>query len=227
MNPCIVYNYPALGGEHDDFALRFVLSYNAFPPGCEHDTVVISNGGEPTFTMRNTIEFIGNFKNVIWFTRQNTAKDIGGYQDVAKMACTDLMVFFGGSIFFWKKGWLKRVVESFNKHGSSIYGTMGNSGDKKHRVWPHIRTTGFWMSPKLLATYPMKVTCDSERYEFEHGRNCLTMWAVSKRLKPKVVTWESEYDMKSWVNVPNSFHRGDQSGLLFRDRLTEEPFYKS
>ena len=102
---------------------------------------------------------------------------------------------------------------------------MVNSGDMKVRVFPHVRTTGFWLSPALLNRYPMKVSTDADRYAFEHGKNCLTMWAVNNKLKPKLVTWDNEYDIKSWANAPESFHRGRQLGLLFKDRLAEPPFY--
>jgi len=45
MNIVVVYIYPMTGEQqHDDYALRFIKSYNANPTWVEHRVVVICNG---------------------------------------------------------------------------------------------------------------------------------------------------------------------------------------
>jgi hypothetical protein len=221
----IVYNYPIYGREHDDYALRFALTYHHFKPQIEHETILVANGDHPTDAMKSTMRAFGRFPNFRWVSRRNTAKDIGAYVDVAKVSTSDLLVFFGGSIFFWKPGWLERIADSVAKHGDTVYGTMVNSGDPGLNVAPHIRSTGFWMAPALLNHYPYRVHSDTDRYYFEHGQGCLTMWVAKRGLKPKLVTWDGEFDIPEWASAPESFHRGTQQGLLFKDRLAEPPFY--
>jgi hypothetical protein len=226
MKITLVYNFPAFGQHHDSCALRFVRTYAAFPPGIEHEVVVISNGGPVTSIMRDIIEKEGHFPNLRWFERSNEGKDLGGFQEVSEKVPADWFVFFGGSIFFWKAGWLKRIAESIEACGETLYGTMAGGSNLSQAVYPHIRTTGFWTTPKIMNAYPHKAKCDNDRYEMEHRENCLTMWAEKNGFIPKVVTWDAIYDIPQWVSIKDGFHISDQSGLLFKDRLCESPWHE-
>jgi hypothetical protein len=135
------------------------------------------------------------------------------------------MVFCGGSTYTRGPNWLDRIVKSYEKHGEAIYGVMGNTGNLTCDVWPHIRTTGFWMSPRLMNSYPEKIKTDDRRYPAEHGRNCFTQWFRDHGYNAYVVTWDNEYPPELWHTIPNGFHKGDQAGLILGDRLTEPPFH--
>lgn len=218
----VVYVYPTMGGKHDEMAARFAASYQQYPAGEPHDLWVVSNGGEPTPKMRQT--FAGIACNFL--VHDDTGLDIGAYRKAAREIPCELMVFFGGNTYLFDSGWLKRMVEAFRKHGRALYGATGNQGDANVRVWPHIRTTGFWMPPELLNRYPH--TTDStthSRYEFEHGQNGLTSWVKAQGLKVFMVTWSGEYEWPNWDSIPNGFHRGDQSDLLVGDRLTGPEYH--
>lgn len=217
----VVYCFPMVG----DFvgsAHRFVASYVSNPPNYDHDTVIVCNGGTANSSTHALFAPIPNCKFV---THDNSGYDIGAFQAVARKLTTDLVVFFGSSSFLPKAGWLKRMVEASDSRGPGLFGTMHNTGDPNCKVEPHIRSTGFWLSTKLFNQYPYQITEPSHRYPFEHGEICITSWVIKSGLHAWVANWEHEFPETQWGSIPNSFHRGDQSGLLVRDRLTEPPYY--
>lgn len=220
----VVYIFAGnLGAKHWSNALRFINSYMRNPPGVDHSSVIVLNGAKVTEDIRKLFSVM---PDPIFIEHDNSGWDIGGYQRAAREVDCDLMVFIGGTSYIKGPDWLKRMKESYLKHGHGIYGCMGNRGDPKVRVEPHIRTTGFWMHPALMNQFPYIVRRQDQRYEFEHGKSCLTGWVTNiKKLKAWVVTWDGEYLWEQWDAIPNGFHRGNQSGLLIGDRLTDPPFY--
>lgn len=219
----VVYVHVPKDINHIKLGQRFAASYRQNPPGISSHTVIVCNGSNPT---KHTHELF-DFMSPQYLIHDDSGWDIGAYQKAAREVPADLMVFFGGSTWFAKPGWLARMAESFIKHGNAIYGAMGNRGAGK--VQPHIRTTGFWLPPAILNRYPTIVTQRAkfgQRYEFEHGKDCLTGWVTRQGLKALVVSWDGEYEWADWDSIPNGFHKGDQSNLLVRDRLTDPPYYQ-
>lgn len=223
MTCTVVYVFPTLVAEHYlESAVRFLTTYAQFHPGCEHDTVIACNGGEPS----DELKFMfGVMPNVRFMVRDNTGHDLGAYMQAAREnASSDLMVFFGTTTYLKGTGWLVRMVQAFAKHGPGLFGTMGNRGDSRVNVWPHIRTTGWWMPPSLFTQYPLQIKTEN-RYIVEHGRNCITSWIKQKRMPALVTTWNGEYPEPMWDNIENGFHRGNQSALLCGDRLAMPPYF--
>ena len=213
MKVVVVYVYPVFGENHDTCAKRFVESYKQCKAEYPHSLVMISNGGDPTAEQKSI--FNVRHKTLI---HDDTGWDIGAYRKAAKEIPCDLMVFFGGTSYLRKCGWLKRMVESYLTHGEALYGAMGCASN-----CTHIRTTGFWMNPALLNEYPHPTTSErSSRYEFEHGANSLTSWIFGRGLKALMVTWNGEYEWQDWNGIPNGYRNGDQSQLVCGDRLTSE-----
>lgn len=214
----VVYVYPVFGGGHDSCARRFAESYRRFRPDLPHRLVVVSNGGPPTPAMETAFSDV----TVEWLVHDDSGWDIGAYRHAARTVQNcDLMIFFGGSAYVRGRGWLERMVASFEEHGEAVYGAMGSLG-----VNIHIRTTAFWLSPSLLGRYPYPTTSDrASRYDFEHGQKGLTMWALSIGLKAWMVTWTGSYEHRQWNGIPNGFHQGDQSALLAWDRVADPPYY--
>jgi hypothetical protein len=211
-----------MGGEHDGYASRFAESYCNHPAGYPHELIIVSNGGSPTATMQQKFDGIPHR----FMEHDDSGFDIGAFQAAAKANPRfDLMLFIGGPSYVKREGWLARYVEATLKHGPGLYGSMGNTGVPEQFVWPHLRTTGFALSPELLNGYPNTVRSAQERYPFEHGQRSLTQWVVSLGLPVKVVTFSAEYDVSQGNEIPDGFHRGDQSGLLVRDRLCDPPYY--
>jgi len=222
MRVACVYIFPLDGaGQHGERAMRFLETYHQHPPGLDHETIIVCNGGQAG---AETEFLFGSLPNLKLLRRNDgVGQDIGGYQDAAQGSNSDLMVFFGGNTYFRRAGWMNRVVNSWMSKGDTLFGYTANRG--AGAVQPHIRTTGFWMSTKLFNQYPHKVTRNDQRYPFEHGRDCLTTWIKRLGKIPWLVSWDGEYKWENWDVVPNGWHKGDQSNLLFGDRLTEPPYH--
>jgi len=219
----VVYVFP-VAPQFFDNAARFIASYNQHPPGIEHRLIVVSNGGAPTLEMRALLDQADHPVEI--FEHSNAGYDIGAFQAVARHSPADMAVFFGSSAYVRGPHWLKRMAVAFERRGKdALYGCTANCGDARVNVFPHIRTTGFWMAPLMLNMYPLKVTTPEQRYPAEHGPACITEWFRNNGHRAFMVTWEQEVEWPHWDGIPNGFHRGDQSALLCGDRLTCPPYY--
>lgn len=218
----VVYIFPAFSGDgYVNYAWRYLNSYLACPTAVPHTNIVVCNGGN----FDQVPDLLKLLPDCQLFQHDNSGFDCGAYQAVARQSSADLMIFQGVSGFIKGEGWLERIVEVFQRKGTALYGVMGNQGVEAMGVFPHIRTTGFWMPPSLLNDYPMIVSQSSQRYAFEHGHQCLTQWVRNRGLKAWVIGWNAEAELPNWDLIPNGFHRGDQSDLIFGDRLTDPPYY--
>lgn len=206
----------------EEYALRFIESFHRFPAS-DIETMIVLNDGKSSSELAC---LFASLPRVRFVEHDDTGWDIGAFQKASRVADSDVMLFMGSSIVFRHHGWLNRVKDSVSRHGDGLYGAMGNSGNIPGNVWPHIRTTGFWMLRETFNAYPKVVSNPQERYPFEHGKMCLSEWTRHQGKKVLVVTSDAEYEYKDWDTFPNGLHRGDQSALLFTDRLTEPPFYK-
>lgn len=205
-----------------DYCFRFLNSYHESPTTVDHRSFIVCNNGLPN---ADNEAMFRTMQNCEFVQHDNTGWDIGAYQFLARSVACDVMVFFGESAYIKGPGWLEKVVDSVNKYGPAIYGTMGNQGDIGVGVFPHVRTTGFWMPPKILNDYPFPCRCQNDRYEFEHRQNCLCQWAKGRNIQSWVVSWPGIFRLAECDRIPNGFHRGDQSGLITGDRITERPYY--
>lgn len=197
------------GGIHTDiFSARFISSYLAFPPGVEHETLVICNGG-PASKQIGCI--LAGLPDVRFFPRNNSGWDIGGYIEAslgpAKGA--DMIVCFGESVYFHREGWLKPLVEAWETHGEGMYGIFASNV-----IRSHLNTTAFCTSPKLLAAYPCMVTTGKDRYDFEHGQFAFWRLLAMQRRPTMLVTWDGVWAPHQWRGPTNILWRGDQSNCL-------------
>ena len=221
----VVYVFPLNGADgHLDWGRQFVDSYKRTPAGYEHDLIVISNGARPNADTKALFSELGKVR--AYFLHDDSGFDIGAYQHAAQDIHADMMVFFGGRTYVRVPNWLKRMVEVWEQGKGSLFGSMSVLGDPGRGIWPHVRTTGFWMDPALLAKYPIRVKEPAQRYPFEHGPESLTMWcANNKESGVAVATADGLYDMDHWRDIPEGYHQGQQKALLVGDRLTRPPYY--
>lgn len=220
----IVYIYPLDGKEGAiEHAGRFVETYQQHPPGIEHNTLIVCNGSH----VSHEAEILfSSLPGLNFLVHDNSGYDIGGFQKAAREFTSDLMLFFGASSYFRIPDWGIRVVDSFNRHGDNLYGATANCGNyPAGGVHPHIRTTGFWMRPALLNEYPVMVTHPGQRYPFEHGPECLTTFVMRRGSRGIVVTRAGEFERANWDHTGQGYHQGNQSDLLFGDRLTAPPYF--
>ena len=208
MKICLCYIAVANGHLTDDFAVRFTSTYHACPPGYDHDTLVICNGG-PLSTSQSVL-FAG--MNAKFWPRANDAGwDITAYLAAAKGPCKDydMMLCLGESNYFHRPGWLLRFVEAWRKHGEGVYGPYGTNV-----VRAHLQTTAFACSPARLRDYPLRVADRKGRYEFEHGERSLWRRAAKHGKPVMLVTWDGEWSPRQWRSPENIIWRGDQSNCL-------------
>lgn len=199
--------------QHLVMAKMFLDSYNANPPGVEHNTILICQGQEPCAEIRTAFSTLPGYSEYI---HDDSGWDIGAYMAVAKSdkVHTPAMLCCGGSTTFRKAGWMKRLHDAWAKYGSGFYGTLSS-----FQARPHFNTNGFMTAPYMLASYPFKVETKEQRYEFEHGRDAL-WWRLNQLEFPtKLVTWDGEYDWKEWRKPDNISCRGDQSNCLIYFRI--------
>lgn len=208
MKIVVCYIAVANGPITEDYAARFVATYNAYPPGEEHDTLVVCNGG----VLKTNIALLFSGMNARMFPRENDGGwDISAYIDSARGPCAqyDMMLCCGESIYFHRPGWLRRFVEAWRAIGPGMYGSLSSN-----LVRTHLNTTGFCCHPLLLADYKKPVRCRQDRYEFEHGKDAFWRQIEKRGMPVRLVTWDGEYEPRSWRCPPNILWRGDQSNLL-------------
>ena len=206
MKPAVVYIHVPGCGEHQQMATHFVESYRMFPPGHDHQTIIVCQSNPPDAFARQTF---AELPKVRYYQHDDSGFDIGGYIAAAKGLKADFMLCLGGSSYFRRAGWLARMVDVWDKTGTGLYGAIGT-----YEVSPHLSTSGFWCPPKMLAQYPIKVMSKRQRYDFEHGPNALWKQVHARGEIVKLVTWDGEYEWKQWRTPPNIFRRGDQSNCL-------------
>ena len=220
MKVVMVYVYA--GKPYLNYAGRFLHSYHEHPPQIEHSTVVVVNNEKCSGEIS---ALFSSLPGLSLIQHDNSGHDIGAFQLAARTVPCDMMAFFGASTFFSRSGWLLRMAVAFVRHGNAQYGAMGNRGNLNVKVWPHIRTTAFWMDPKLFNSYPHRIVSAGQRHPFEHGPECFTGWVKKQGLNSWVITWANEFLWDQWDSDSNGFHQGDQSNLLAGDHICERPYY--
>jgi len=212
-DPVITLVYIHVPGDekHWRYAREFMDTYQKFPPEYPHKTIIVCQG-KPAVPLAQ-----GLFKplNPVYHQHDDSGWDIGGFISAmssvvpSENTATDCVICLGGSAYFQKAGWLKRIAETHKKIGIGFYGATPT-----HEVSPHLCTSGFWTHPDILRAYPIKVTNRETRYDFEHGPNACWKMVAHNGLPVKLITWDGEYDWQDWRKPDNIYRKGDQSNAL-------------
>ena len=207
MNVVLAYIAVCGGPITDDYVARFVTTWREYPPGTDHDTLVIGNGGPLSTSVNLMLSQMG----ARMFIRSNEGWDIGGYLEAARGPCAhyDAMLCCGESVYFHRAGWLLRLCEAWSRNGAGMYSPFSSNA-----VRAHLNTTAFFCSPKLLQHYPKHVYDRWTRYEFEHGERALWRRANEQKMPVRLVTWDGEWEPFRWRMPRNILWRGDQTNLL-------------
>lgn len=219
MKICLLYIAVTNGPKTFDFASRFSASYHAHPPGCNHDMIACCNGGPLD---HETAVVLSGLNAKFWPRKNDPGFDLSAYIEAARTVAAnyDALVCLGESNYFWKPGWLKRIVDAWEKHGEGMYGPFAT-----HVIRAHLQTTAFVISPRLLCDYPLLVNDRPSRLEFEHGERALWRRLRKKGYPVKLLTWDGEWNPGQWRLPENVLWKGDQSNLLWRanhaDRFAE------
>lgn len=237
MKTVLIYCFPLDAREtFEPFARRYVESYLKYPPGCEHELLVVFNNGYPTEQDAEIFWPIKNYTTVKIFS---DGLDIGCAQAVAEYLQDaadagdadgqfDFAVFSTSRVYFHREGWLKRLVEAREKYGDGLYGATGSyecpNGEPEKFPNPHMRTVLYGCNPKhmaeLASIYP--VTDRASAHSFEAGDHNFSRWFKEKGMPVKMVTWAGEWDEPYW-RAPHGcfFRQSNQSNILCWDKWTD------
>lgn len=215
MKCLILYIAVANGERTSHYCTRFVATWHEFPPLSDCDLLVACNGGPLPTELR--IMF-ASLNAKFWPRANDGGKDISTYIEAAKTVAKDydMILCLGESVHFFREGWLKRLVEARARWGEGMYGIYGS-----HVVRAHFQTTAFFVTPRLLAEYPLPVTDKQSRYAFEHGERSLWRRLHARGQAVKLATWDGCYDPKFWRTPANVLWKGDQSNCLMHCNHTE------
>jgi hypothetical protein len=211
----VTYICVSRGARSEQYARRFVSTYQQFPAQVEHELIVVFNGGKPPKGLRSLFDPIPHG----WHERSNEGWDIAAYQDVAIRVNPALLMCLGEQTYFHRAGWLRRLSDAREAFGPGMYGAYSS-----FLVSPHLNTTSFACSPEFIRQYPVKCKTRADRYNFEHGRNALWRWIAGHGYPTKLVTWDGEWDQPDWRTPPNILWRGDQSNCLTWCQHTDKFF---
>lgn len=204
----VAYIAVAGGSLTEDYCTRFVSTYHEYPPGAEHDLLVLCNGGP----LKTSCTVLFSGMNARMFPRENDPGwDISAYIHAANGPCadSDIILCLGESNYFHRAGWLKRIVEAWEKHGPGMYGPYATNV-----IRSHLQTTAFACSPIMLRQYPKKVATGGDRYEFEHGERAMWRLLAARGYPVRLVTWDGEWIPRAF-RVPNGIiWRGNQENCL-------------
>ena len=196
------------------FSQRWVETYKQFAPGASHELVVVSCGAKPHSEMMRMYEGL----ECRFETYLGAGSDIGACQDVMKRVDADFVLCMSTPVYFWKSGWLDKIVKARESFGDGLYGPMASYQER-----PHIRTSCWGVSPKTFQDYPHIIDtrekcCWAEASEHNNEGWQISDWFNNKGLKTMMVTWDEVLSKRYWRTPPNIFRRGDQSNCIVWDQ---------
>lgn len=202
------------------YSLRFARTFEQYPPGIDHELVVVSCGkpiGEDQMHLyRHITDRYECYEGTGW--------DISAHQSISKTLDCDWVVCLATPVYFHREGWLKRFSEAFERNGDGLYGAFGSYENR-----PHIRTSCFAFKPDTMRAYPHKVEsrehcfnfecgCDSKGVSIKDETWCFTNWMIHRTGVAYSVDWSGVYPPREYRSRPNIFRRGDQSNCIVWDR---------
>lgn len=204
-------------GFYVPFEKRFSETYKKFDPGAEHALHIVCCGGHPDDEVRSFYSGItAEFSDY-----SGAGSDIGACQDAMKRVGSDFCINMSTPVYFWRDGWLKRLVDARAKFGDGLYGPMASM-----ECSPHIRTSCWGVDPNTFSQYPHLIDTREKCYWAEHRDQSAELWHITRWYqsmgKPAMqVTWDEVLDQQNWRRPPNIFCRGDQSNCIVRDRYSD------
>jgi hypothetical protein len=210
MKPTFVYLHIAEKPEEFvPYSKRFVQTYLQFPPGIDHDLIVVSCAG----VLNQQTKDIFAPLRCTFDEYLEGGWDIGAHQYMAHRTSSDFIVCCTSRTYFWKTDWLRRIVEAREQYGEGLYGSAGS-----YEISPHIRTCFYGCNPKIFREFPHKIDTRTKGVYFERGKWNFTRWFEEKGGKAWMVTWDGVYAKPEWRCPPNIFRRGDQTNLIAWDK---------
>ena len=203
----VVYLFPLINSKlYEPMARRFANAYMDHPPGeADHELYVCTNGGSADERQERLFDpLVPKF-----ISHNNSGKDIGAYMMAARTIPCDFLLCIGAPVRPRRAGWLDVLARAVEENGPGIYAPWGF-----HVPSIHLRTTIFGITPQILNAYPHTIT-NEKRYEFEWGRDCITLWCQRKGFQANMVTAHGVFPVAKFHHVPIS-------ESLFEDQHTDK-----
>lgn len=203
------------------FVQRFTDTLRQFDPGCEYELAAIVNSRAETLddASGEQIELVKMMEGLPWIRwhYRGAGADIGSFQWFAKQQTENaFMVCCVTRVYFWKAGWLLRLVDSQGRIGLGLYGTSSS----KEGGRTHVCTRCYAMCSEEFKNYPHEISSRDQGVFFEVGNGCLTEWFTSHGKPAVVVTWSGGYSV-DFKPFKNTFRNGDQSDMLVFDKHSD------
>lgn len=202
------------------FSERWKRTYHMYKPSVPHEVRVVCCGGEKT----PAIESLYYSLMCGYDTYLGGGSDIGACQYAMKNVDSDFVVCMSTPVYFWRHGWLERLIAAREFYGDGLYGPMASYENS-----PHIRTSCWAVSPKTFGIYPHVIDtrekcCWAE--SFDHNNECwhIANWYETIEKPTMMVTWDSVHAKCEWRTPPNIFRRGDQSNCIVWDQHVDKYF---
>lgn len=206
---------------------RFTETLKKFPPGCDYEVWAVCNWGEPNDEVREW--FYGIKTRFIPY--YDSGCDLGGHQMVASKLSqdgsafgipskSDLVVSMTSRCYFYRAGWLERIVQAYGEKG----GLIGCSASKQGGTL-HLGTRAFTMTTGDWNAYPHRILSRQDGPLFEVGTNnqfgSLLNWYSEHRGTVSVVHWDDVFELPAewdrYLAAKNRFRDGNQEQMLVHD----------
>lgn len=197
------------------FSQRWIDTYKAFDPGIEHKVRIVSCGAPPTPDVEGMYQGI----QCDWDMYPGAGSDLGACQSVMQNIDTEIVVCMSTPVYFWRSGWLAKIVGAFDFFGDGLYGPMAS-----YHHFPHIRTSCWAVNPKTFMRYPHLIDTREKCCWAEHADHegeepwQISKWYEFKCMPVLMVTWDQVLAKSEWRKPDNIFRRGDQSNCLVWDQ---------
>ncbi|MDQ0392054.1 hypothetical protein [Labrys monachus] len=193
---------------------RFSDSYSRFPPGVDHELVLVNSNNGLTSSLAEA--FSGLKYRVIDY--DGGGRDIGAHQRASlSLGDDDWIMCLSSTSYARSPSWLKAFVAARDENGDGLYGSTSS-----FEYSAHIRTTGFFMRVARLREYPRICTTREECLAFESGQDSITNSVRARGLGAWVVTPDSgTLRLAESRRVPHVFRKGNQSNIWIYDGQTD------
>jgi tetratricopeptide (TPR) repeat protein len=201
-------------------AAKFSDTYREFAPGAEHELVVVCCNGPATDELRGLFSGIA----CAFDFYAGDGWDCGAAQSFASRTDADFLVCANAGVYFFRPGWLRRIVKARLADGDGLYGASASFESVPYAPGacnPHIRTSFYACNPRIFREFPFQIDSREKCIRFEAGDWNFMRWMESRGLPCRMVTWDGCYAPQEFRTPPNVFRKGDQSNMLVHDRHTD------
>lgn len=203
------------------FSHRWAATYKLYKPRIEHDVKIVCCGDDMPDEMVNP--FYGQIASGR-ITYTGAGSDIGACQYAMQQVDSDFVLCMSTPVYFWRTGWLERIVEARQFFGDGLYGPMASNQNR-----PHIRTSCWGVDPKTFAQYPHLIDnrekCSwAESFDHDNEGWQISDWYRNQGKPAMLVTWDGVWAKQDWRKPNNIFRRGDQSNCPVWDQHVDVYF---